>query len=74
MENKNHILEVTILPGVDTIVIKKEVDDLFFKTTKNSILISRRSLIALVNFLVKNDIIDYRVLEGILEEYNSLNY
>lgn len=73
-KKKRHKLEITLLDGVDVIVIKKENEDRFFRTTPNSILINRQGFITLLNFFVKNNIIDPRVLIGILEEYNSLDF
>ena len=68
---KQPALTITRLPGGRPLVIKQEDGASFFITSKNSIIIDVSGLSFLVKFLVKNDIISYKILEGILEEYHS---
>lgn len=64
-------LKIIPLAGSDTLVIRKEKDSRFFITTSDSIVISRDALVMLLNFLVKNEYIHAKTLEGILEEVNT---
>jgi len=63
-------LTVTKLPRLNTLVIRKSGND-FFISTQNSIVIDIPGLAFLIKFLVMNDIISYRILEGIIDEYRS---
>jgi len=63
-------LTVTRLPHLNTVVIK-QIGKRFFISTKDSIVIDIPGLSFIIKFLVMNDIISYRILEGILDEYHS---
>jgi len=64
-------LKIIPLAGSDTLVIRKEKNSRFFITTSDSIVIGREALVMLINFLVKNEFIHVKTLEGILEEANT---
>ena len=61
-------LVVTKLPNLNLIVIKKEDTNRFFLTTSDSLIISVPNLATLLKYLVKNGMLDKKVLEGILSE------
>ena len=61
-------LVVTKLPNLNLIVIKKEDTNRFFLTTSDSLIISIPNLATLLKYLVKNGMLDKKVLEGILSE------
>ena len=64
-------LEISKLKGVNVIVIKRTQGNEFFMTTPDSIIIGMSEFAMLLNYLVKSDIVSYKILEGILEEYHS---
>jgi hypothetical protein len=64
-------LSVLSLMGSDTYVIRKSKTSRFFITTPDTIIIGKDGLVFLMNFLVKNGFIHYKVLEGILEEVHT---
>jgi hypothetical protein len=64
-------LTILLLAGTDTIVIRKQDKSSVFITTPDSIIISRDSLILLLNFLMKRNILDIKVIEGLLEEAHT---
>jgi hypothetical protein len=68
--NEPSSLIITKIPNLNTIVIKKRGKD-FFISTKDSIVIDVPGLSFILKFLVINNIISYRILEGILDEYYS---
>jgi hypothetical protein len=61
-------LNVTRIPYLNTLVIK-QVGGRFFISTQDSIVIDVPGLSFLIKFLVMSDLLSYRVLEGILDEY-----
>lgn len=61
-------LSILSLAGTDTLIIRKQKDSNFFITAPDSIIISKDSLIMLVNFLVTNNFLSPKVIEGIIEE------
>jgi len=67
-------IEIKYLSGVNTLVINKEKSDRFFVSTETGIVISVPALATLLKFLVMNNFISHKVLEGILEEYHSNRY
>jgi len=71
MSNNQPKLTVTKLPGTMPLVIKQEAGASFFITSKDSIVIDVAGLTFLVKFLVTNGMMDHKILEGILEEFNS---
>ena len=70
MDEKTRVT-VTKLPHYNTLVIKQYGDKQFFITSYDSIVISVDSLSFLLKFLVENNYLSHKVLEGILEEFHS---
>lgn len=64
-------LKVFKIPNMNIIVIKQSGGN-FFVSTKDSILIDVFGLSSILKFLLMSNIISPRVLEGVLEEYNSV--
>lgn len=64
-------LKIARLAKLNTLVLKQSQNNSFFITSQNGIVISISSLMFIIKFLIMNNIIDYKVLEGILEEYHS---
>lgn len=64
-------LTVTKLNHLSSLVIKQLEGKDFFISTPDSIVISINSLAFILKFLIENDFMSYKVLEGILEEYHS---
>jgi hypothetical protein len=62
---------VLLLKGTDTLVIKKNQESALFIATPDSIIISRESLILILNYLMKHDLLDVRIIQGILEEAHT---
>lgn len=54
------------------IVIKQEEGGNFFVSTKDSIIIDIFGLSSILKFLLFSKMISPKVLEGLLEEYNSV--
>jgi hypothetical protein len=65
-------LTVTRIPNMNTIVIRQFEGKDFFITSKDSIVIGIDSLAFILNFLVLNNFISHKVLEGILEDKETL--
>lgn len=64
---------ISIKKIYNNLIIKHEVGDGLFISTKNSLIISIPNLCTIIRFLVMNNFLHYKVLEGILEEYNSFS-
>ena len=64
------MLTVTKIPNLNTLVIKQKGRQ-FFISTRDSVVIDVPGLSFIIKFLVMNDIVSYRILEGILDEYHS---
>ena len=65
-------LTVTRIPNMNTIVIKQIDSKDFFITSRDSIVIGIDSFAFILDFLVKNDFISHKLLEGILEERENI--
>ena len=65
-------LRVLRIPGMNIIVIKQDEGGKFFVSTKDSIVIDIFGLSSILKFLLFSGMISSKVLEGILEEYNSV--
>ena len=65
-------LTVTRIPNMNTIVIKQIDTKDFFITSRDSIVIGIDSFAFILDFLVKNDFISHKLLEGILEERENI--
>ena len=63
-------LTITRIPKINTIVIKQEGGK-FFLASPNSIIIDIVGLSYILKFLVTNNIMSVKVLEGVLSEYYS---
>lgn len=68
MENS---ITIGYLPDSDVLVFRKIPESKVFLNTGDSIILSRATFIVLINYLVSKNIISPKVLEGILEEYNT---
>jgi hypothetical protein len=64
-------LKITRLPKTNTLIIKQEDGNDFFVGSRNCLVINIPSYVFILNFLVKNEIIDHQVLEGIMEDYHT---
>jgi hypothetical protein len=64
-------LTVSTIPKLNTLVLKQEGGTDFFVAAPNAIIISVPNLAHLILFLMKNNFISYKVIEGVLEEYHS---
>jgi hypothetical protein len=64
-------LRVFKIPNMNIIVIKQTGKANFFVSTKDSIVIDIFGLSSILKFLLFAGIVSPKVLEGILEEYNS---
>jgi hypothetical protein len=64
-------LQVTKLEGMNLLVISQDKDNIFFVGTPDKIVISTLMLSNLLKFLVFNDYLSPKVLEGILSEYHT---
>ena len=63
-------LKVFKIPNMNIIVIKQSGGN-FFVSTKDSIVIDIFGLSSILKFLLFSKMMSPRVLEGLLEEYNS---
>lgn len=71
MENKSPQNVVSIKKIFNNLIIKKEVGNGLFISSKNSIIISIPSLCSLLKFMLMYGYISPKILEGLLEEHNS---
>ena len=62
-------LQINLLKGINTLVIKRIQGLGFFMTSPDSIIISISDFATLLKYLVLKNIISPKILEGILEEY-----
>jgi hypothetical protein len=68
---KKDSISVTILPGTDTLVIRKDSSSRVFILTDDSIIISRDTLVVLLKYMLTNEIINHKIMEGLLEELHT---
>jgi hypothetical protein len=66
------MIRLTLLPGVDTVIIKKDSGAKDFITTPDSFIVRKDILMNIILGLLKQEIINEKVLEGLLEDYNSV--
>jgi hypothetical protein len=64
-------ISITLLPGTDTLVIRKGEDSRVFILTNDSIIISKDTLVVLLKYMMKNNLINPKILEGLLEEVHT---
>ena len=62
-------VEITFLPGVDSIVIKGKGKA--FLTTKDAVIINRNMLTQLIVIMLQKEYIDHKVIEGVLEDIHT---
>ena len=70
MEENITSLRITRLPHINTIIMKQRGRN-FFISTKDSIVIDTNGLELILEFLVMNDMLDFKVLERILNDYKN---
>lgn len=68
--NKDSI-SITALSGTDTLIIRKNADSRVFILTDDSIIISKDTLVVLLKYMMINNLINPKVLEGLLEEVHT---
>ncbi len=71
MTNTEQRMVVFQLPGTNTLIIKKESGSAIFRTTEDSIFLSKDVFIGLLNFMLRTEIIHPAIVAGILEEINT---
>lgn len=71
MSDSRAKLSIIKLPNSSTLVIKQR-DGNFFLTSRDSIIIDTFGLSTLLKFLVMNDVMSVKVLEGIVGEYYDI--
>jgi hypothetical protein len=64
-------LTVQKIEHLNTIVLRQVGGNGFFIAADNSIIISVKTLAYILQFLINNEYLSFRVLEGILEEFHS---
>ena len=62
-------IEITFLPGVDSIVIKGKGKA--FLTTKDAVIINRNMLTQIVVTMLQKGYIDHKIIEGVLEDVHT---
>jgi hypothetical protein len=65
------LLKVSRIPKLSTLVLRQDMERSFFVASPTSIVIGISTLAFILKFLIDNDYISYKVLEGVLEEYHS---
>jgi len=65
------LLKVSKIPKLNTIVVKQDKERAFFIASPTSLVISVDTLAFLLKFLIDNGYVSHKVLEGVLEEYNT---
>jgi hypothetical protein len=65
-------LSILLLKGTNTIVVRKNQNSNIFISTPDSIIITKDNLVMLINFMVKQGILSPKVIQGILEEVNTV--
>lgn len=65
---KKDSISVTLLPNTDTLVVRKNSESRVFILTDDSIIISKDTLVILLKYMMKNNLINPKIIEGLLEE------
>jgi hypothetical protein len=65
------LLKVSRIPNLNTLVIRQDRERSFFVASPTSLVIGISTLAFLLKFLIDNEYISYKILEGVLEEYHS---
>lgn len=64
-------LSITRIPYLNTLVLRQVGDRKFFISAQDSIVIDIPGLAFIIKYLVINNIMSIKVLEGIIEEYKN---
>ena len=64
-------LQVTKLKGLNLLILSQEEEMSFFVGTPDKVIISIPTLASILKFLLINDIMSPKVLEGVLTEYRT---
>ena len=64
-------LSITRIPYLNTLVLRQVGDRKFFTSAQDSIVIDIPGLAFIIKYLVINNIMSIKVLEGIIEEYKN---
>jgi hypothetical protein len=64
-------LRIAKITELNTLVIKQFEGHDFFIASKDHIVIPVPNLVFILKFLIENDYMSYKTLEGLLEEYHS---
>lgn len=72
-ETMSNIEKLTILPlaGTNTLVIRKQDNSTIFLTTPDSVIINIDTFIILINAMIKKEILNKKLIEGMLEEAHT---
>lgn len=68
--NKDSV-SITLLPGTETLVIRKDSESRVFILTDDSIIISRNTLVVLLKYMMEHNMINHKAIEGLLEEFHT---
>jgi len=68
--NKDSIY-ISLLPGTETVVIRKNNESRVFILTNDSIIISKDTLMILFMYMMKHNLINHKTIEGLLEELHT---
>lgn len=68
--NKDSIT-INLLPGTETLVIRKDSNSRVFILTDDSIIISKSTLVVLLKHMMEHNIINHKTIEGLLEELHT---
>lgn len=69
MPEPSMVVSIQELPAVGVIIIKGSTDAIM--TTKDSVIITKEMLTQIILTLLKKNMIDYRPIEGLLEEIHT---
>jgi hypothetical protein len=64
-------LKISKIVEMNTLIIKQFEGHDFFISSKDHIVIPIPSLVFILKFLIENEYMSYKTLEGLLEEYHS---
>lgn len=67
----NPFLKITKLGKFGILILKQSDKGAFFTASPLSVVISTQGLLFIIRFLIINNLIDVKIIEGILEEYHS---
>lgn len=67
----NDSIYISLLPGTETVVIRKNNKSRVFILTDDSIIISKDTLMILFMYMMKHRLINHKTIEGLLEELHT---